>query len=51
MFQTTEREKETITFDVFLEMSADITYRLSGMAFDPRALLDIILHEHDAPLS
>jgi len=49
VFQTTEREKETITFDVFLEMSADITYRLSGMAFDPRALLDIILHEHEPP--
>jgi hypothetical protein len=35
-------EREPITPAVFLEMSADISYRLSGTAFDPRALLDII---------
>lgn len=49
MFQTTEREKETIDFDTFLALSADITYRLSGTAFDARALLDIVLQEYDPP--
>jgi len=29
----------------FLEMSADISYRLSGRAFDPRTLLDLILED------
>lgn len=37
------RGNEAITPDLFLDISADIAYRLSGAAFDPRALLDIIL--------
>jgi hypothetical protein len=35
-------EREVVNPALFLEMSADISYRLSGTAFDPRALLDII---------
>ena len=34
---------EHLTPETFLELSADISYRLSGRAFDPRMLLDLIL--------
>ncbi len=35
--------ENTLTPEKFLETSADISYRLSGGAFDPRMLLDLIL--------
>lgn len=34
-----------ITPSKFLEISADISYRLSGRAFDPRMVLDLILED------
>ena len=36
---------EAITPDGFLELSADIAYRLSGQAVNPRTLLDLVLKD------
>ena len=40
---------EAITPDGFLELSADIAYRLSGQAVNPRTLLDLVLDGRIAP--
>jgi hypothetical protein len=36
-------QREIITPDMYLDLSAQIAYRLSGQAFDPRTVLDVIL--------
>lgn len=37
--------EHAVTPSKFLELSADISYRLSGRAFDPRMVLDLILED------
>jgi hypothetical protein len=42
MTLTHERHLEVVTPKTFLDLSADIAYRLTATAFDPMALLDIL---------